>query len=486
NSTGIYEVTAVKAGNKTVLTVTPAPKADSTKGQVVLVHPLTDAKANQFASKSANPASRDLLKFSDADGVLRGESKVVTAADGSVKVKELPDDARWFSINRRSPRMSVPLALGLVVVVSLCLGLAHGLLVSQLRLQPFVVTLCGLLLYRGITRGLVGSDTVGLGDEYEALRQIVTFRVFSLTHAELLWAIGGGLFATSAGWLGYTTLRKGWEKAKPQALVPGVGAAFGLATLIGGIFVHNHQPTLPVPMEGDIQQVEVPSRVTSINLEAQSGGSWSVLEKMTLEESNRPTPIDVPVAKIQKMGAYTAVRILVTGQPPEKIYIQSVAFIFLAVVLVAAIFLNQTIYGRYLLALGNNEQAAKFSGINTSRMIVLAYVICTMLAGLGGMLFILDVNSAQASDFGNFYELWAIAAAVLGGCSLRGGTGSILGIVIGVALMRVLENMIIQVDWISDHIRYAVVGAVILAGVIADEVFKRQAAKRADAKQAEE
>ena len=56
----------------------------------------------------------------------------------------------------------------------------------------------------------------------------------------------------------------------------------------------------------------------------------------------------------------------------------------------------------------------------------LAYVICSTLAGLGGMLFVLDVSSAQPSDFGNFYELYAIAAAVLGGCSRRGGEGNIL------------------------------------------------------------
>ena len=90
--------------------------------------------------------------------------------------------------------------------------------------------------------------------------------------------------------------------------------------------------------------------------------------------------------------------------------------IFLLVVAVlAGVFLNKTIYGRYLLALGNNEEAARFSGINVDRMVILAYVICALCSGLGGLLFVLDVNSAQPVDFGNFYELYAIAAAVLGG-----------------------------------------------------------------------
>ena len=89
------------------------------------------------------------------------------------------------------------------------------------------------------------------------------------------------------------------------------------------------------------------------------------------------------------------------------------------------------------------------------------------------MLFVLDVNSAQPSDFGNFYELYAIAAAVLGGCSLRGGEGSILGVLFGTALMQTLRNMIVLVDWIPTHIEYAVIGLVILCGVAVDEVMKK-------------
>ena len=157
--------------------------------------------------------------------------------------------------------------------------------------------------------------------------------------------------------------------------------------------------------------------------------------------------------------------------------------ILVVVAVIAAIFLNRTIYGRYLLALGRNEQAAKYSGINTDRMTIIAYMICSFLSGLGGMLFVLDVNSAQPSDFGNFYELYAIAAAVLGGCSLRGGEGYVLGVIIGAALMQVLRNMIILIDVIPQNIEFAVIGAVILAGVAADEVVKRFAAQRKAARE---
>ena len=147
--------------------------------------------------------------------------------------------------------------------------------------------------------------------------------------------------------------------------------------------------------------------------------------------------------------------------------------VFLAVIATAAaIFLNKTIYGRYLLALGNNESAARLSGINTDRMIILAYVICAFCTAIGGLLFALDGNSIQPAGHGNFYELYAIAAAVLGGCSLRGGEGSIAGVVIGAAVMRVLYNSITLLK-IPTSLEFAIIGVVIMIGVLADEIVKK-------------
>src|SRR4029077_3149262 len=104
--------------------------------------------------------------------------------------------------------------------------------------------------------------------------------------------------------------------------------------------------------------------------------------------------------------------------------------------------LHRSIYGRYLLAVGRNEQAARFSGINTRRVIVSAYVIAGLLTGISGIMITFYTNSVSPSIHGSFYESYGIAAAVLGGCSLRGGEGSILGIVIGTALLQVLQNLV--------------------------------------------
>ncbi len=232
-------------------------------------------------------------------------------------------------------------AMVVMLALSLFIGLAHGLLITKVKLQPFVVTLCGLLVYRGLARWMTDNKSMG----YKGAEKIDSF--FS------------GKVALTAEF------------------------------------------ALPAP------------------------------------------------------------------------------FFFLVIVaILAGIFLNRTIWGRYLLALGNNEEGARYSGIQTDQLKIAAYVICSFLAGLTGLLFAFELNSVQPAATGNFYELYAIAAAVLGGCSLRGGEGTILGVIIAAAVLRLLYNSINLVG-ISTHLEFAIVGAVILAGVTVDELIKRYAAKHA-------
>ena len=86
------------------------------------------------------------------------------------------------------------------------------------------------------------------------------------------------------------------------------------------------------------------------------------------------------------------------------------------------------------------------------------------------------MNSVQPAVHGNFYELYAIAAAVLGGCSLRGGEGSIFGVVIGAAVLRLLYNAI-NILGIPTQLEFAIIGTVILVGVSTDEIVRRLAAR---------
>ena len=244
----------------------------------------------------------------------------------------------------------------LTVFSMLCLsafiGLVHGLLITKARIQPFVVTLCGLLIYRSLARWLTDNQSLG-----------------------------------------------------------------------------------PIPRD---------DQAGFVNKEFIEGLAAIFKGKIPITETfNLPTP-----------------------------------FIFLAVIgVMAAIFLNRTIWGRYLLALGNNEDAARYSGINTDAVKVIAYIICSLLAGIGGMLFAFELNSVQPAQTGEFFELYAIAAAVLGGCSLRGGEGGILGVIIAASVIRLIYNSINMLG-ISSHLEFAILGVVILCGVIADESIKSVMAKR--------
>ena len=229
--------------------------------------------------------------------------------------------------------MNWVLATALMVAAGVVIGVCHGLLITRMRLQPFVTTLCGLLIYRGVARYYTDDGTAGFD----------------------------------------------------------FGQAF---------------PTLEWLTTGRIHGVP---------------NSFSV-------------------------------------------------FVILAIVM--AVVLHRSVFGRYLFAVGKNEEAARYSGINPRAVIVWAYVICSGLAGLSAVYFAMYTRSISPASHGTFYELYGIAAAVLGGCSLRGGEGSILGIALGAVLLQILQNLV-NLLGIPSSLNFAVMGSVILIGVLADVQLKR-------------
>ena len=229
------------------------------------------------------------------------------------------------------------LAVVLIIAIAMALGTIHGLLITKMRIQPFIVTLCGLLFYRGLARFIANDETKGFGSAqgFDWLRSLATGDVF------------------------------------------GVPTPFVLLIVISVIM-------------------------------------WVVL--------------------------------------------------------------HRSVYGRYLFAVGRNETASRYSGINSGIIIASAYIILGLLAGIAAIVFAFYTNSVSPSSHGNFFELYGIAAAVLGGCSLRGGEGSIIGILIGAALLQVLQNLV-NLLGIPSSLNFAVMGAVILIGVIADQVLQRRSAR---------
>jgi ribose transport system permease protein len=232
----------------------------------------------------------------------------------------------------------VPLAVLASIVFAMVLGLSHGLLITRVHIQPFIVTLCGLMFYRGMARFITNDETKGFGT------------------------------VTGLDFLRY---------------------------LANGNLFH-----IPMP------------------------------------------------------------------------------FVLLILIsLITWVALHRSVYGRYLFATGRNEEAARYAGINTKRIITLAYVLSGALTGVSGIIFAFYTNSVSPANHGNAYELYGIAAAVLGGCSLRGGEGSVIGILIGTALLQVLRNLV-NLLGIPSSLDFAVMGAVILIGVIADQIFTERRNRR--------
>ena len=242
-----------------------------------------------------------------------------------------------LAIMLREWNWSWPIAVVATIVGAMLLGSMHGFFIAKVRMQPFIVTLCGLLFYRGVARFIANDETKGFGSEgFQELRQLAT------------------------GSVG------------------------------------------PVPMP----------------------------------------------------------------------------FVLLIIVgIIAYVLLHRSVFGRYLYAVGRNEDAARYSGINSQMIILGTYVVEMFLVGIGGVLIAFYTNSISPANHGSSYELYAIAAAVLGGCSLRGGEGSILGIVIGTALLQVLQNLV-NLLGIPSSLNFAVMGAVIFLGVLVDQVSGQRKKKQ--------
>jgi ribose transport system permease protein len=150
------------------------------------------------------------------------------------------------------------------------------------------------------------------------------------------------------------------------------------------------------------------------------------------------------------------------------------AVVLLAILAVlAAVLLNRTVFGRYNFSIGSNEEATALSGINVRRWKIIIYTVSGLFTGMAGIFISARLGSAQPAT-GAGYELQAIAAVVIGGTSLSGGKGSIVGTVIGALIISVLNNGL-QIMSIPQEWQNVILGCVILVAVYADMARKRTA-----------
>ena len=162
----------------------------------------------------------------------------------------------------------------------------------------------------------------------------------------------------------------------------------------------------------------------------------------------------------------------VTGAIIPGFDIPNAVLIFFAAAIIANIVLTKTVFGRYTFALGSNEEATRLSGVNVSAWKIAVYTFAGLFAGLAGVVIASRLNSAQPA-LGAGYELEAIAAVVIGGTSLSGGEGSILGTVIGAFVISVLTNGL-RILSIPQEWQIVITGAIVILAVWADILRRRQ------------
>ncbi len=140
------------------------------------------------------------------------------------------------------------------------------------------------------------------------------------------------------------------------------------------------------------------------------------------------------------------------------------------IAIIFSIFLNKTVTGRRIYALGGNEEATRISGINTDRLKILVYSLGGCMYGIAGIITASKLGIGQPTA-GNGYELDAIAAVVIGGASLSGGVGTVIGTLVGAAIMGILRNALVLLS-IKSHWQQFIIGCVIIIAVTFDQLRK--------------
>lgn len=154
------------------------------------------------------------------------------------------------------------------------------------------------------------------------------------------------------------------------------------------------------------------------------------------------------------------------GRGADLAGVPNAVLLMLLLYAVAHVLMTQTALGRHLYAVGGNAEAAMISGVPVRRVTVLAYTLCGLLAGLGGVVMASQLKSGSGT-FGTKYELYAIAAAVVGGTSLSGGRGTMLGTLLGAFVIAVIQNGM-NLTNVESNTQNIVLGAVILLAVVAE------------------
>jgi ribose transport system permease protein len=249
-----------------------------------------------------------------------------------------------------------------------------------------------------------------------------------------------------------------------------IGTGMTLAAVMTGIFLVNMQLPLIVGVLGGLATGALMGFINGVNIAILKLPPFiATLAMMLIAQGLALVISGVRPIYFSGVEGFKNISLgtIIPGLP------NAVLILFLLAI-VAYLLLSKTLFGRYTFAIGSNEEATRLSGVNTRKWLIVVYTVAGLFTGFAGVVIAARLDSAQP-QIGVGYELQAIAAVIIGGTSLLGGRGSIMGTVIGALIMSVLINglriMSIQTEW-----QNVVVGIVILIAVFTDTLRQRRSA----------
>jgi D-xylose transport system permease protein len=329
----------------------------------------------------------------------------------------------WILPNTLGLGLGNPLIWILAVVVALvvapAIGAFQGTLIAYLEIPSFIVTLGGMLVWRGSAWWVTRGETISPVDPNFALIGGGPYGAIGATASWIVSIVVCILIIVSLYFGRRQRMRFGFPLRPMWAEI--FIAVVGSALVLGAAYVASNYPW-PI---GIVKQY-----ARAHNLTIPEGGLF--------------------------IGHGFAIPVLIAG----------------AVLIVMTFIANRTRFGRYVFAIGGNPEAAELAGINTRRMTVKVFALMGTLVGISAVIASARLNSATA-DLGKIDELYVIAAAVIGGTSLAGGSGTIWGAVLGALVMQSLQSGMVLIGFDS-AMQQMVVGGVLVVAVWLDTVYRRR------------
>ena len=320
------------------------------------------------------------------------------------------------------------LTIALCLLVGLGVGIWQGYWIGYVRIPPFITTLAGMFIFRGIGRLVLNSKTVAVQD--------AAFKNLFTSYITIPGLDGNKVVEVN---------KKGVEVTKwvYQEIHTAFGTIKALSPLIVGVVI-----------------VAVLFIICAMNRSNKKKHGYQ--QNSALVDYSKTTIISaVLLWYCFMLSQYKGISVML-------IWVMAICLIYHFIT-------SKTAFGRYFYAVGGNEKATRLSGINTNKVYFLAYANMGLLAGLCGLLCLARVGSVSGQT-GTSFEMDAIGSCFIGGASAYGGSGTIGGVVIGALLLGVI-NMGMSIMGITDSWQYVVKGAVLLVAVIFDVLSSRKSSK---------